>query len=89
MRESLIQEGMLVRIVCVHHPVFAKNVGEIERVMRMSSDGRQAWCKPVKLFPKKTRNGVVMQEACWETLRSVDSIEPVYGLVTSGVGQGA
>lgn len=73
-----IKPGMRVRVVSVHHPCFARDIGKIEVVVRISSDGRQAWCKPIRLFPRKTRKGIVMKGANWETLRSVESIEPYF-----------
>lgn len=81
-----IKPGMMVRIVSTHHPCFARDIGKIEVVTRISADGRQAWCKPTKLFPRKTRKGIVMDEACWETLRSVDSIEPFFDTLPESAG---
>ncbi len=74
----MIAVGMLVRIIAVNHPNFADSIGSVERVTRISADSQQAWCKPTKLFPRKTRKGVVMVEANWEVLRGVDQIQPVY-----------
>lgn len=74
-----ISAGMLVRVVQVNHPVFAKDIGEIVRVTQLLPGSHAAWCRPTKLFPRKTRKGVVLEPANWDILRDIDFLEPYFG----------
>jgi len=67
--------GHLVRVVSVHHPAFNSEVGSLHIVTRI--DGATAWVRPHALYPRKTRTGIVYQRANWESLYSLDQLEPV------------
>lgn len=72
--DNRINVGQLVRVVSMHHPVFNSEVGSLHIVT--SINGAMAWVRPHALYPRKTRTGVVYQRATWESLYSLDQLEP-------------
>lgn len=76
---SPITAGSRVRIIAVNHHNFNEDIGTTATVIRLVADGTMAWCRPDKLFPKKTRKGVEMVPAHWEILRHVHTLELAHG----------
>ncbi len=67
--------GQRVRIRAVQHPCFAREIGQIEEVTRVTD--LCVWCRPTRLCPRKTQYGIKMERACWETIRMAHELEPV------------